>query len=232
MMHKRLRGERTTTASTTTVQGDRSTVLQEVKREMRDFLQALKSSAVVPSTDCGEWTIIYRFKYIVAAKVLQKAKMYQTLLTVGLGGWTVVSFGLNLGPGPWSLFLSTLVSAFTLTMLVVVGHICRRLVGFAYLSKSGDLVKISHLSFYGKRVNTVIPTTEFLPFSMTSKHENYQRLFYNRSGTGNYFYLCPKFAEIPDTALFEKAFGNIESITWTQPETNKKCDKGTTSNQK
>ena len=175
---------------------------------LRPTSRALTSA----TTDSEEWQMIYKFKYILQAKVIQKAKLFQTLFTLGLGLSTVVAFVFNLSIGVGSLVWTTFISTFTLAMLVMVGNICRRLVGIAYLNRKQDLVKLSHLSFYGKRQDCVISVNDFLPFAFTPKNDLYFKLFVTGKGSGNYFYICPKLAEIPDLKLFAKALGELPVV--------------------
>ena len=171
----------------------------------------------IPSIPEEDWKTIYKFHYILVARNIQKLKKYQTIFTTGLTGCTVL-YALAGHTETLTLLVTSLASAFTVWMLFVVGNICQRLVGFAYVSKDAKYVKFAHLSFWGKRHETVVPVKDFLPLSFTEKQDLYIKLYYTGRGSGKYFYLCPAYSDIFDKELFVKVFGDV---TFPDPEKQK-----------
>lgn len=104
-----------------------------------------------------------------------------------------------------------------------MGEAFRRLIGILYISDDKQFVKISHLSFFGRRIDAVLPVREIVPLSDSDEELSdvfvwvytyaslrldgrNSRLFDIFRGNGQ-FLLCLRFGGVVDREAFETVFG-------------------------
>lgn len=93
-------------------------------------------------------------------------------------------------------------------MLYVFGNIFRRVVGFAYINDERDMVKVSHLTFWGQRQDEIIDLMDLFPLADTTERlDNAYTTLERISNVKDYYYLSLRFGQIPDKKLFEETFG-------------------------
>ncbi|XP_063853665.1 transmembrane protein 186-like [Scylla paramamosain] len=98
---------------------------------------------------------------------------------------------------PPSAFPVTLaVGTLALGMLGIMGEAFRRVIGILYLSDDEQLVKISHLSFFGRRIDVVLPIQDIVPLSDSGERVS-----------DAFFVLSLRFGGVVDASGFEKVFG-------------------------
>lgn len=154
-----------------------------------------------------EWIMIYRFKNMMVLRFITRLKIYQTFITVALSGYSLYQYAND--AQQWSETIRySLISAFALTMLLVMGRLARRVIGIVYVNK-GDpgLIRLAHMNFWGKRVNRDVPIQEILPLSDTNiKSNHFLRLHVEKNA--DHFYISPRHA-LFDSAAFSRVFGNV-----------------------
>ncbi|KAK7078397.1 hypothetical protein SK128_017331 [Halocaridina rubra] len=185
------------------------------------YISASRSYATVPqnSLDAGatpvlsnvtdEFKIIYRFPYITVLRTICRLKIYQT--TVTSLAVPVVGCCTYTGILPSEVLTYTLaIGSLALFMLFVMGEIFRRTVGIIYYNSIKDIVKVSHLTFWGRRRDVLIPVEDIVPFTDTSERlsDIYTHLL-RYSEPKNPLYLCLRFGGIKDLESFNEIFGDI-----------------------
>ncbi|XP_076062993.1 transmembrane protein 186 [Oratosquilla oratoria] len=111
------------------------------------------------------YELIYRFPYIVPARAICRLKIYQTALTIStlpvallMAYQDILDMSMVFAVGGVSVLAGG--------MLYIMGELFRRLVGHIYLNHEQDKIKVSHLTFWGRRhdiymsVNDVVPLVE------------------------------------------------------------------------
>jgi len=122
----------------------------------------------------------------------------------------------------------TFASAFALFVLCGFGEFSRRIVGILYYHPEKKLVKLSHPSFLGQRVNTVhvqldtivqshlvfalqiIPLEDVIPISETSENPRnvvWAMRFYGQDAKTTLMYMCTAFGGIKHVGYFRQIFG-------------------------
>ena len=164
----------------------------------------------IPSNpEVENYKTFYRFPHITYARLLSRMKIYQTGFTViGLPALAIAqSLGYAQGN---SLPLATGVTLFAGVMLYVMSHYFRRLIGLMAVNENRDTVKVSHLTFWGKRNDLFVPVKEIVPISdMADKADDIYVKFY-RYGTNEYLYYSVRHGLILDKEVFEDVLGSLK----------------------
>ena len=157
----------------------------------------------------NDFEIFYKFPHILLAKVICRLKLYQT-------GITVFSLPMSIGLSRFDIipienaYITFYISVFACGMLYVMGEFFRKFIGFVYFNSKEQTVKISHLTFWGKRNDIVIPLEE-IGHITESKGFKHNDLFHrvellNKKNT--YYYLCLKYGNVLNKDRFIHVFGN------------------------
>lgn len=163
-------------------------------------------------TSCNENTfqIIYKFPFIRLARAVCRVKIYQTLLSsLAVPGTGYLAY---VGYVNTNVFATAvIVNGFACVMLYVMGGIFQRIVGHIYYNTGSDLVKVSHLTFWGGRKDIEIPTTDIVPLSDTGDNPTDIYVHLLRYSQSNFsLYLCLRFGGIVDYQTFYHVFGHPE----------------------
>lgn len=161
--------------------------------------------------DHEEWKIFYKFPYIVHARLVNRLKLYQTCFTVSVLPIAAVFYHKNLISLTVLKYFSG-VSILACTMLCIMGYYFGRLIGSMYIHKKENILKVSHLTFWGRRKDFLLPTSLIIPLMETSskKHDAFLKLAnYNSS---EIMYFSVKYGKIIDDDIFYHVFGSIENL--------------------
>jgi len=151
---------------------------------------------------------VYRSPYIVAMHIACRFKLYQTALTAVL---LPVSAGLlYLGAiQPASFGAVTGVSTLATVMLFLSGEVFRRTVGIIYICPEKKNVIISHLSWWGGRVDFSCEISEIIPPGQDRERmeDVYWKIrFYD---SDEYFFISTRFGGILRSSDFKEIFGTF-----------------------
>ncbi|KAK3588772.1 hypothetical protein CHS0354_003008 [Potamilus streckersoni] len=155
-----------------------------------------------------EFTVIYRFPYIVQAKIICRAKLFQTSFAV----LSVIPMSLMYSAG--TITYSGLVFCFSAStlaciMLFAMSEYFRKLVGIMSVDKNLEIVKVSHLTFWGRKRDIFLKINQIVPISDTTQNTNdaYVTL---RTYDGNLkLYLFLRFGGVRDKEKLEAVLGTI-----------------------
>lgn len=153
--------------------------------------------------------MIYRLPHIKLLRAVSRLKLFQTSVTVIILP-PVYFFYLQ---GVVSFFLvgySTGIALFAGLMLYAVSHFFRRVVGMMYLDPTQTTLKVSHLTFWGKRHDFLLPVSDVMTIADTgdSAHEAILKL--KRYSSPETFYFSTYYGHIVDKQGFEKVFGSLK----------------------
>ncbi|XP_045141986.1 transmembrane protein 186 [Echinops telfairi] len=169
-------------------------------------LPTLKEMPLGPGTE--KFQMVYRFDAIRTFGYLSRLKVTQTALTVVLlpPGFYLYSQDLvNLN----TLYLAATTAGFALAMLCWMSHFFRRLVGILYVNESGTVLRVAHLTFWGRRQDTYCPVADVIP--LTETRDRPQEVFVRiQQYSGNQtFYLSLRYGRILDKERFTQVFGTL-----------------------
>ena len=159
-------------------------------------------------TDC-EYKPCYIFKYIVHTKVLSRLKIYQTLATImaippvvylnNIGKLTTVDMYAMLG-----------ITSVACVMLYVMSLYFRRIVGMISVCKENGMVRLSHLTFWGKRKDVYLMPEDIVPLMDMSESGNKVYTLVKTYNSDQTYILFLRFHKILDNTQLESIFGPLK----------------------
>lgn len=152
-----------------------------------------------------DWVTVYRFDQIKTAQILCRAKVWQTFITGGFFSSSAYAYlvgSSNLEP----LINTSGVCCFACVMLYIFGNIFNKIIGFAYVSHDKKWLKLSHLTFWGKRCNIKIPIDDLEPLPTDSSSAKMYQVMYRRTDPKFRLILPLICCTISDTEVLELAF--------------------------
>ena len=156
----------------------------------------------------SDWVTIYKFNQIKTAKFMCKVKMYQTGLTVLFASSSIYAY-FDASSNLEGCLNTTAICAFACVMLYIFGNIFNKMIGFAYVSRQDEerkWIKLSHLTFWGRRRNVKMPLEDLLPLPSDSSTTTLYQVMYQHSDPKIRFILPLRFATIYDPQEFERCF--------------------------
>lgn len=168
-----------------------------------------KITAVVRYSDLStqKYTMIYNLPYIKHLRALSRLKLLQTAITVMILPPVFVMYL----QGDVSSFLvgyTTGIALLAGAMLYTASHFFRRVVGMMYLDPSQTSLKVSHLTFWGKRHDIYIPVSDVLTIGDTGDSTTETILKLKRYSSPQTLYFSIRYGRVVDQLGFEKVFGN------------------------
>lgn len=178
--------------------------------------------AVEDITFNGEsmWYPIYRFPHTRLCVSLIRFKLYLSLVSASAFCYNVtkVLMHANLDVLP----TTALLSIFSLTSLCLIGNYFRKLVVQIYTSEDLQYVRLSRFSFFGRRLDIVLPLTSVLPLSennvsarrfllelKTKRPADVDLSYDNYEFYDEVFKITLRYGGILDRSRFEGVFGKI-----------------------
>ncbi|XP_036070848.1 transmembrane protein 186 isoform X2 [Oryzias melastigma] len=153
-----------------------------------------------------KYSMIYTLPHIKLLRAVSRLKLIQTAITaVILPPVYVLYF-----QGAASFFLvsySTGIAVFAGVMLYTFSHFFRRVVGMMYLDPSQTMLKVSHLTFWGKRHDMYIPVSDVMTIGDTGDSASETILKLKRYSSPETLYFSVYFGKVVDRRGFEKVFG-------------------------
>lgn len=167
-----------------------------------------RTEALSRYSDLAEekYTLIYRLPHIKLIRAISRLKLLQTAITVVVLPPVV---GLYLH-GDVALSLvgySTGIAVFAGAMLFTASHFFRRVVGMMYLDPSQTTLKVSHLTFWGKRNDIYLPVSDIMTIGDTGDSVKETILRLKTYSSPQTFYYSKHFGRVVDKQGFEKVFG-------------------------
>lgn len=134
-----------------------SAMKSNVRTKSMKTLERYIKEKQLPVGDHGEYVTIYKYRYIKPIGMLSRMKVSQTVLLtfvcVGAWTWNVVGDGVSQN----GMICASVAAALSITVLFMIAHFSRRLIGIVWLDRTSKNVKIAHLTFWGRRRDAVYP---------------------------------------------------------------------------
>ncbi len=155
-----------------------------------------------------EYEIFYSFPYMRGLRLTSRMKLVQTGLTIV--AVPIVSY--NFAMGTASLFQLEMllgVATFAGIMLYVMSFYFMRVAGYLSLSREGKTLRVSHLTFWGKKRETYIPIENVVPLSdlPDKPRDAYVKLM--RQDSKDIFLYTLRYGQLRNRGMFEYVFGQI-----------------------
>ncbi|KAF7223769.1 transmembrane protein 186 isoform X2 [Nothobranchius furzeri] len=156
-----------------------------------------------------KFSMIYTLPHIKLLRVVSRLKLLQTAITAVI----IPPMYFLYFQGDVSFFLvcySTGIALFAGVMLYTMSHFFRRVVGMMYLDPSQTTLKVSHLTFWGKRQDTYLPVSDVLTIWDTGDMENETILKLKRYSSPETMYFSTYYGRVVDKQGFERVFGRLK----------------------
>ncbi|XP_067329601.1 LOW QUALITY PROTEIN: transmembrane protein 186 [Anolis sagrei] len=160
------------------------------------------------SKHSDQFRLIYRFPGIHFCRILSRLKLLQTSLTVLLLPPIWVLYWQNQVPQSQCLYC-TGIACFAAAMLYGMSFYLRRIVGMMYLNGDDTLLKVSHLTFWGKRKDICCPVETVMTLGDVGENRNDLLLKFQQYNQDLFLYFSLRFGNIVDPKGFAKVFGEL-----------------------
>jgi len=152
------------------------------------------------------WTTVFKFPYMVPMHVMCRMKIYQTGFTAIVCPVSLILMAEGKVNPPVAALFVGLFGTATL-MLIGMGQIFNRVVGFIYLSPCKNEVIISHLTWWGKRSDFRVHTSEIIPTEEMG--ENIDDYYWKMKlyDEDKFYIISTCFGGVQDKEAFEHIFG-------------------------
>ncbi|KAM7418808.1 hypothetical protein PAMA_016098 [Pampus argenteus] len=155
-----------------------------------------------------KYNVIYTFPHIKFLSALSRLKLLQTAITVVILPPVYILYL----QGDIAFFLvgyTTGIALFAGVMLYTASHFLRRVVGMMYLDPSQTTLKVSHLTFWGRRHDIYLPVSDVMTIGDTGDSSNETILKLKRYSNSQTLYFSTHFGRVMDKQGFEKVFGSL-----------------------
>ncbi|XP_038619480.1 transmembrane protein 186 [Tachyglossus aculeatus] len=156
-----------------------------------------------------KFLLIYRFPGIKLCGSLSRLKVLQTAVTVLLLPPGIYLYSRGLLP-PQALALLGGGTSFALAMLCWISFFLRRLVGLMYVNEAGTVLRVAHLTFWGRRRDTLCPVASVVPLSEGRDRPRDLFVRLQRYDGGQTFYFTLRFGRVLDRRRFGRVFGPLD----------------------
>ncbi|XP_039347111.1 transmembrane protein 186 isoform X2 [Mauremys reevesii] len=153
-----------------------------------------------------QFKLVYKFPGIKYCRIFSRMKLLQTALTVVIL------------PPVYHLYLQEQVSqgfvlyvtgtaCFAAAMLYGISYFLRRMIGLMYLNEAGTMVKVAHLTFWGRKKEIYCPVESVMTLGDTGDAKNEVLLQFKQHNSTQVLYFTLKFGHIVDKQRFAQIFG-------------------------
>ncbi|XP_015732553.1 transmembrane protein 186 [Coturnix japonica] len=168
--------------------------------------------AAIPQVGGGkseEFRVVYRFPGIKYCRLLSRLKLLQTATTL-LVLPPVCYLHLQQQLPQAVLLYTAGIAVFAAVMLYGMSYFFRRIIGLIYLSESGRTVKVSHMTFWGRRNDICCPLETVMTLDEVGDARGELLLRFRRYNSTEVLYFTIKYGQIVDRQKFMQIFGELQ----------------------
>ncbi|KAF2900931.1 hypothetical protein ILUMI_05254 [Ignelater luminosus] len=121
-----------------------------------------KNSHQIPTL--SNFTPIYKFEYVRVLSIVNRLKFYNTIFTGVLIPSSLILSELEVIHQDF-IVNSTVMGLTTCASLYIVGILANKFIGFVYLNKEENSLRIAYIDFWGHRKDIEVPLNDMIPFS-------------------------------------------------------------------
>ncbi|XP_063790340.1 transmembrane protein 186 [Pseudophryne corroboree] len=159
--------------------------------------------------DNRNFTLIYKFPGIRYCRAVSRLKLLQTTLTVLLLP-PIYYYYLQGQLSQFSVIYVTGTAVFAGFMLYSLSYYLRRVIGMIYVDDDLSTLKVSHLTFWGRRKNIFVPLEDVKKLSETGDGRREVLLKFGRYSSSDILYFTVRLGQILDREKFTVVFGELK----------------------
>ncbi|CAI9547755.1 unnamed protein product [Staurois parvus] len=167
------------------------------------------SSASDTTTDEKKFHVIYKFPGIRMCKAVSRLKILQTMLTFTALP-PVYYYYLQGQVSELVFYYFTGLTVFAGVMLYSITYYLQRIIGMIYVNQEATTLKISHLTFWGKRKDIFLPVEDVKVLSETGDIKGEVFLQIRRYSSPDVLYITKHYGQVMDKEKFQFIFGEIK----------------------
>ncbi|CAL1601785.1 unnamed protein product [Knipowitschia caucasica] len=180
----------------------------------RNTLLVQSTTQLTPTTRYSNnatqsYSMIYSLPHIKFLRAVSRLKLIQTGITLAILPPVYYSYL----QGDLSMFVvgyATGIAGFAGVMLYTASYFSRRVVGMMYLDSSQETLKVSHLTFWGKRTDRFFPVSDVMTIADTGDSTSETILRLKTYSSPETFYFSTNYGRVVDRDGFEKVFGKLK----------------------
>ncbi|KAF7643236.1 hypothetical protein LDENG_00242670 [Lucifuga dentata] len=156
-----------------------------------------------------KYTMIYMLPHIKLLRAVSRLKLLQTAITFLILPPVYILYL----QGDVPAFLASYATGIALlagVMLYSASHFVRRVVGMMYLDASETTLKVSHLTFWGRRHDIYLPVSDVMTVGDAGDSVGEPILRLKRYSSTQTLYFSTRFGRVVDKEGFEKVFGTLK----------------------
>lgn len=177
-------------------------------------LSQRRNNSESPKTSVQGYEVAYRFRYIAAAQALSRLKLYQTCLTVT--AVPAVHYMYYVGQADLQTLLFVYgVAGMATVMLYIMSGYFRNLIGLISVDRQSGMVKVAHLTFWGRRKDIFIHVSDIVPLGDLSEIPSDVYLKFRTYTSPRTLYYSLRFGQILNRELLQLVFGRIQDNSGT-----------------
>ena len=158
--------------------------------------------------DSMKFTRFYRFPHIEKLRAFARLKLYQTILICGTTPIMIYAKCTDV------IDTSTLTTSiggavFTCIALYAISGYTRNFIGVMAMNDGKDVLRVSHLTFWGGRREIYAPVDDVIPLTDAGEDVNELYLKFKRYSNNSVLYYSVRFGGVESLDDFRKVFGNV-----------------------
>uniref|UniRef100_A0A8C3S1U8 Transmembrane protein 186 n=2 Tax=Chelydra serpentina TaxID=8475 RepID=A0A8C3S1U8_CHESE len=155
-----------------------------------------------------QFKLVYKFPGIKYCRIFSRIKLLQTGLTIVILP-PVYHLYLQEQVSQDFLLYVTGTACFAAAMLYGISYFLRRMIGLMYLNEAGTMVKVAHLTFWGRKKEIYCPVETVMTLGDTGDAKNEVLLQFKQHNSTQVLYFTLTFGHIVDKQRFAQIFGGF-----------------------
>nr|XP_002734577.1 PREDICTED: transmembrane protein 186-like [Saccoglossus kowalevskii] len=155
-----------------------------------------------------EFTVIYKLPFIRALRSFSRVKILQTAITVASIPPLLYCYNSDI-ISLYATMYSLSLAGFATLMLYSTSFYSRRIIGVMAINTDLTMLRVSHLTFWGHRVDFTIPVVNVVPSLEVGDRPHETLRKFKKYGSDELMYYTLRFGYILDKEKFEYVFGAL-----------------------
>ena len=166
------------------------------------------TTSVLPGDNHDDYNLIYVFPHIRLVRLTLRMKIYQTGFTLCAIPPSIFMYS-NSIIGIDAVVATFGVASFAGVMLYVMSRYLQNTIGQMSLSTDNKFLKVAHLTFWGRRKDTVVPVEQIVPLSDLPDRVSDAYVQMCRYDSEEHLLLFLKYGGVRDQSKFKTVFGSL-----------------------
>ncbi|XP_012564292.1 transmembrane protein 186 [Hydra vulgaris] len=123
-----------------------------------------------------KWDVLYTFPHIKILGIISRFKMYQLAIMAAVG-YPLYTMHLEGHISDVTLVYAGISSLGTVLLFIIYSYFATKVVGQLAVNQHDNIIRISHLSFYGRRIEEYVEIEKVIPKSDFTENNDFENVF-------------------------------------------------------